>query len=103
MNEVGFERTEYAVLEDVGFLDVRVRLSSINFTQTDDDTLGVTIMVSASTSNGTATSKRVWLIAVHGDQINCMVIQSNQFTLFPLFTVVILYLHRVNKDYLYTH
>ena len=63
MNEVGFERTEYAVSEDAGFLIVTVRLSSINFTQTDDDTLGVQITVLASISNGTATSKRVWLIA----------------------------------------
>ena len=63
MNEVGFERTEYAVSEDDVFLTVRVRLCSINFTQTDDETLGVQITVLASISNGTATSKRVWLIA----------------------------------------
>ena len=63
MNEVGFERTEYTVSEDDGFLTVRVKLSAINFTQTDDDTLVVQITVLASISNGTATSKRVWLIA----------------------------------------
>ena len=63
MNEVGFERTEYTVTEDAGFLIVTVRLSDIDFTQTDDDTLGVEIMVSASTSDGTATGKKVWLIA----------------------------------------
>ena len=103
MNEVGFERTEYTVPEYAGSLTVTVRLSDINFTQTDDDTLGVEIMVSASTSNGTAKSKKVWLIAVHGDQITCMVIQSNQFTLLSFIYCCDIVLHIVNKDYLYTH
>ena len=98
MNEVGFERTEYAVSEDVGFLDVRVRLSDIDFTQTNDDTLGVTIMVSVSTPDGTATGKRVGLIACMVTKITCMVIQSNQFTLLPLYSVVILYCLSITKN-----
>ena len=76
--------------EDAAFLDVRVRLSSINFTQTDDDTLGVEIVVSASTSDGTATGKKVWL---HSDQITSMVHDPVQpiYLFFHYYTVVILY------------
>ena len=54
---MGFERKEYTVSEDKCFLTVRVRLSAINRNQSLDGILGVTIMVSASTLDGTATGK----------------------------------------------
>ena len=57
VNEVGFERTEYTVSEDDGFLPLRVTLFDINLNQSSDITLGELIMASASSSDGTATGK----------------------------------------------
>ena len=53
--------------ESVGNVMIRVRLTDINLAQTNDDTLGVLIMGSASTSDGSAVGKRV--DHVHDDTI----------------------------------
>ena len=47
------------MLESDGDVMIRVRLTDIDDAQTNDDTLGVLIMGSASTSDGSAVGKRV--------------------------------------------
>ena len=59
VNEIGFEQTAYTVLESAGDVMIRVRLTDIDLAQTNDDTLGVLIMGSASTLDGSAVGKRV--------------------------------------------
>ena len=56
------------MLESAGDVMIRVRLTDIDLDQTNDDTLGVLIMGSASTSDvGSAMGKRV--DRVHDDTI----------------------------------
>ena len=57
------------MLESAGDVMIRVRLTDIDLAQTNDDTLGVLIMGSASTSDGSAVGKRVDHDIVHDDTI----------------------------------
>ena len=62
VNEIGFEATQFTVLESAGSVEVRARLTDFvgfNQNQNPPPTLSVQIMGSASTSDGTAFSKNL--------------------------------------------
>ena len=63
MNEIGFEATLFTVLESAGFVAVGARLTDFvgfNQNQNPPATLSVEIMGSASTLDGTASSKNLY-------------------------------------------
>ena len=64
-NEIGFELTDFTVPEDVGFVAVNARLTNIDRVQSEDDTLAVMIMGSASTFGGTAIGKIPYIDTSH--------------------------------------